>query len=158
MLNIATNIFRKLSDEDKKEIQKPEDVFGKVEISEYIQKGLESEEVAKFIFQGFIFRNLIEDVLLWESFQQLFKSIFNITIKKVDRQTEVQIWVQDTSNPASLNVVFSIKQEEDIKNLLITLRTKLEEDIFSKNKQQETGKILWVAFDKETSKWLIKTL
>ncbi len=158
MLNIATNIFRKLSEEDKKEIQKPEDVFGEVEISEYIQKGLEVEDVVKFILQGLIFENFVKDALLWESFQQLLRSIFNIAVKRDDKPREVQIWVQDTTNPASLNIAFSMKQEEAIKNLLTTLRTKLGEDVFSKNKHQEAGKILWVAFDKETNKWLIKTL
>ena len=158
MPKIITNIFGKLSEKDKDEIKNAANIFGELGIAEYIQKGLGLEEVVKLIFSDFNLKNIVRDAMLWESFKSLIAHIFKIVSGKIEKQTEIQIWIQDTKNPAGLNAAFSLKNEQNIQDLLTTLRTKLENDIFSKNREQEKGKIFLAAFDKEEQVWLIKIL
>lgn len=158
MPNIVTNIFRQFSKEEKDGIKNAGKILGELSIAEYIQKGLELKDAVKFIFSDFDLKNLARDAVLWESFKSLIIYIFKIVIGKIEKPTEVQIWIQDTKNPAGLNATFSIKHEQDIQDLLTTLRTKLENEIFSKNREQEKGKIFWAAFDREKQVWLIKIL
>jgi nitrate reductase NapAB chaperone NapD len=158
MLQIATNIFKNLSKIEKEEIKTAGKKFGKIEIHEYFQKGVGLEEIIKFIFDEFALKNLIEDVLLWDSFKSLLQKIFNIAITKSEIPTGIQIWIRDITNPAAINIAFSIKTLDDIQELLVSLRTKLDIEIFSVKKEQQKGKIFLVAFDKENNNWLIKIL
>jgi len=155
---IATNIFKKLTDQDKKELQEISKGFGGVEISEYIQKGLDVEEVVKYILDGFALKNIVRDAILWDSFKALLRFLFNIAVRKFNKIIEMQIWIRDINNPAAINITFSIKEEKEVQDLFVVLRSQLENEIFIKRKESEKGKIIWVAFDRETKSWLIKTL
>lgn len=158
MFRIATTIYKNLTQEEKNAIKYVGRSLGDFEVLEYIQKELGQENIIKFIFDDFNLRNSVKDASLWDLLKSLLIYIFNLVKKKLNRQFEIQIWIRDTTNPAGLNVAFSIKQQEEIQDLLITLKTKLKNEIFSKNKEQEKGKIFWVAFDRETKDWLIKIL
>ena len=158
MIRISTTFFKNLSEKDKKEIQLAASKLGQIEIYEYIQKGLGLEEVTKFILDGFILKNFIRDALLWDYFKLLLQKIFDIVVKKSKKPPEVQIWIKDISNVASINITFSIKNKEDIQNFLTPLRTKLDAEIFSPKKELQKGKIFWLAFDKETNIWTIQIL
>lgn len=158
MPRIATNMFRSLTEEEQNDIKKAGRTLGEIEISEYVQKELGTEEIIKFIFDDFNLRNVIRDALLWDSLKSLLGHMFNLISRKLSQPAEIQIWIRDITNPAGLNISFSIKQKQEIQDLLIILRTKLEDEIFSKNKEQEKGKIFWIAFDRERKNWLIKIL
>jgi len=158
MLKISTNIFKKISEEEKKDIQNLGKDFGSISVHDYSEKGIGLEEVIKVIFQGFALKGIIENTVLWGSLKELIGLIFNISVKKFDKPVEVQVWISDASNLAALNVVFSIKKESEIHDLFTALRIKLNEDVFSKGKEQEKGKIFWIAFDKENEDWLVKVL
>lgn len=158
MSRIITTEFKKLSEDEKERLSETGKDLGHFDFFEYVQKGMGLEGDVKYIFDDFNLRNIVKNLLLWDSLKTLLSNVFNLTSKKFNQLTEVQVWIRDTNNPAALNISFSIKQEKEIHDLLTILRTELENDIFSKNREQESGKIFWVAFDREKKDWLIKVL
>ncbi len=158
MPKIITNLFKNLTEIEKEEIRQAEKQFGEIGLYEYVQKGVRLEEIIKFIFDGFVLKNFIRDAILWDSFKSLLQKVFLIASKKSDKPDGIQVWIKDTTNPTAINIAFSIKKEEELFNLMVTLREKLTTNIFSVNKDQEKGKIIWMGFDRENKVWRIQIL
>jgi hypothetical protein len=158
MPKIVTNIFKDLTDEEKKEIELAGVGLGRVEIGEYVEKGFGLEEVIKFIFDGFVLTKFLRDALLWDCFKSLLQKVFDVVSKKKKSPIELQTWIRDVTNPAAINVTFSVKTPEDIHELLTSLRTKLDAEVFSNDKEKLKGKIIWMGFDRENKIWKIQIL
>lgn len=158
MPTIATNIHKELSTIEKKEILAAAKPLGVIQIHEYKEKGVGLEEIIKFICEGFDLKRVLLDSVLWDSFKSLFEFVYRLVAKKFKKAKEVQFWIRDTSNPSAINIAFSLQQENGVHDLFILLRTKLDHDIFSKKREQESSKIFWIAYDNQTKEWLIKVL
>jgi len=158
MPRIITNLFKNLTELEKEEIKQAGKQFGEIGLYEYVQKGVGLEEIIKFIFDGFVLKNFIRDAILWDSFKFLLQKVFLIASKKSDKPHGIQVWIKDTTNPAAINIAFSIKKEEELFDLMVTLREKLTTNVFSINKDQEKGKIIWMGLDRENKVWTIQIL
>lgn len=157
MKEIATNFFDKLTESEKTEIKNIEGIGG-IELNEYIQKGIGMGEIAKFIFSNFDLKDLIRDAVIWDGFKILLQKIFSIVAKKSEKPVEIQIWVTDTANSVPINIALSIKKLDDIGEVMVSLKAKLETDVFPNLAKQEKGKIFWITLDKDTQGWLVKIL
>ena len=115
-------------------------------------------EFIKFILSDFNLKNLIRDAIIWDGFKLLLQKIFSVITKKTNKPTEIQVWIEDKNNPASVNIALSIKKIEDIQELMVSLKAKLEVEIFSVSKEQQKGKIFWITLDKDSQNWLVKIL
>ena len=158
MPRIITNLFKNLTESEKEEIKRIGKEFGEIGLYEYIQKSIELEKIIKFIFDGFVLKNLVRDALLWDSFKLLLQKVFLIAGKKSNKPQGIQVWIKDTTNPAVINIAFSIKKKEELSSLMVTLREKLTTSVFSVNQDQEKGKIIWMGFDRENKVWTIQVL
>lgn len=158
MLTVATTISDTLSEEEKKEIKSVAPVFDSLEIKKYVEKALGMEDIIKFIFEGFVLKNFIRDAVLWDSFKSLLEKLYNIAAKRRENHEEIQIWIQDTSNPAAIDIAFSFKNLEELNGLMVTLREKVITVVLKTEREKEEGKIFWFGYDQTKKEWVLKIL
>jgi len=151
MPRIITNIFKKLTEPEKKEIKKLSEEFGDVEFFELTQKEPDLKDSIKFILDNFNIKKIIENISLLDSFKSLLQKLLLISENKSEIPIEIQFWFKDTLNPAALNIAFAVKEVAELRNMIDSLKNKLITDIFSVHKELSGDKIIWIGFDKENN-------
>ncbi|MDO8560443.1 MAG: hypothetical protein Q7S23_05475 [bacterium] len=155
MPTISTNIFDKLTPGEKGEISKS-DILGEINFNEYHIKSAVPDENVKYIFDGFDLKKSTNEIQIWDSLKEKILEIYKITSSKYESPIELQFWIKDLSRPAVINILFSIKDKDEIIDLMTTLRTKLEGEIFSNEFDAGSEKILLIGFDRELKSWFTK--
>lgn len=157
MITFGTNIFNKISLTNKKDLEKNLNELFKVtpqiKLEEYEDKDLEDNPKAKFFFSNLPLKQILTEIKIWDLFVELLKKIMTFS-KASTEENEVQFWIT-SKEIFPVNIVFSIKDENDSGEKLQSLRdTLLVSNIFQENNLQK-DKILVVGYDNEGSAWRI---
>lgn len=155
MALIATNIFSKLTEKDKEELQNFNEKFGKIEVYEYITEGLDIKDVVTFILEGFSIKNFLRDSILWDLLKELIQKLVELSVNRVGKSSNINLWVKDTKTKPPLNISFSITEADAIPELMISLKQTLDTQL---RKDFQKDKIVWIAYDVEKKEWNIKVL
>lgn len=155
MITVATNIFGELTPEEKSQLVTAFRSVDSAEVFEYIEKGLNIEQLAKFIFSGVNLLDLVRDGLMWDLLKKAFARLASLVQEKYGNSREVQIWIQDDHHPVTINVAFALKKKEDISKQIDSLKEVLKTRVLTRNLESK-GPIFWLAYDGETNSWQVK--
>ena len=146
-LEISTNIFNKLSDDDREDIKKILNTENKdLKISEYSTKAFNTSEITNFIIHDFDALKFFRDGALWSLFISLLKKFIEISKKRTNKST-IDVWIIDKS-PA-MNISFSISETNLI--ILEDLRNFIEKH--TEIKKEENEIIYWISYNREKQEW-----
>ncbi|PIS14854.1 hypothetical protein COT64_00410 [Candidatus Shapirobacteria bacterium CG09_land_8_20_14_0_10_39_12] len=153
MTLIATNIFSKLTKEDKQELRDFNEKFGKIDVYEYITEALDIKDVVTFILEGFDVKNFLRDSILWDLLKELIQKLVELSASRTGKSNKINFWVKDTRTQPPLNISFSIMETGAIPELLISLKQTLDKQV---GEDFQKGKIIWITYDIEKKEWNIK--
>jgi len=159
MINIATNIYNKLSHSHKEEIGSDTTIlFGLKEllsVKEYREKDTETKDQEKFYLGEIPIEKIINDIVLWDSFTELISKIIKFTQMDSVGSADLQFWIASIPVPIPVNIFFSIKKSESLSEIFPSLRDTLLISKVFETSNITPGKILIVGYDKEGKAWRI---
>lgn len=162
MITIGTNKFKKLSSAHRKavanlaiKILHQDESFS---LSEYKEAEAQEDGAIRFFFGNFPLKEMVKEITMWDSLVLLLNTIFNYSQEDIPEITEVQFWITSLEDTTPVNLFFSAKKQDDIKDRMLSLRETLTTaDVFSP-KKVSSGKIAIVGYDKNEGEWRINYL
>lgn len=159
MINIATNVFEKISSAHKEEIERHATILfetkSSLKLKDYKEKSIDTKNQAKFYFGELPLEELMTDIAKWDAFVKLLSRILEFSWEDIEDIIELQFWCTSIQTPIPINIFFSLKKSANTLEMLSSLRdTLLISQVFEPS-HINAGKMLVVGYDSEGKVWRI---
>ena len=138
-MEIGTNIYNELTEDEKRKIAKTFSSIGEVKLFNYDEKGLPVQDIVKFVFRDFNLLHVVRDGFIYGIFAGGIKWLWDLAHKKKPK-AEVEVWISFNS----INIILSDVELEKCLDSLPKIMLGLH---------MEEGKTYWLTF--KNGSWTI---